>query len=295
MNEFLTAIGACGQDGFLNVGSTNCEISNMGDLSGGALVRKGYKFKQSDFTFEGWTSLLKNNVIFPFRGINGFEQNTPESETNTSSTGVMTLIRDGKPQFAFILTQGLCRHKQFWDKKRGEWDLILFFDSGMMIANAMDGEHAVALDASYYNVETYRFISGTDPEQTRINMQLRSAEQFNAQSYFLLWDKLGFNANNMNAPVETQLTVTAKAGTEVKVKVATFCNSNETVTELEEKTNWLFNGVEPTAVSYDITNDEYILTVATTTPADKYVVQLDGEDALGGMYKGKASGVVASA
>lgn len=293
MNKFLRALGDCAK-GFLQVGTGDCEIKTLGDMTGFGLVRKGYKFTKEDLTAEGWKKLLKKNIVLPIRDIFNFEQNTPENETNTSPLGIMKLIRDGKPQFNFMIDKGLCAHKKLYDKKGIEWDLLLFFEKGMFLASDLDGEHAVGFDMSFYDVSTYKFQQGTDPEQTTVTVQFRDAHQFNMESYLVTWDKLGFNANRVNAPIQANLDVVAKAGTEIEVEVTQYCNSDMTVLGLEESDAWLVNGVKPTAVAFDTATSKYKLTVATMTVGQNVVVELDGNDGRND-YKATATVKVVSA
>lgn len=88
----------------------NCDKSTLGDLKGLVNFSKGW-FKaitdgSVDFDVAEFTAEVKSLKAFPLNGMYDFGQDTPENETNTSSTGIIQEVRAGKPQFSFMFTKG---------------------------------------------------------------------------------------------------------------------------------------------------------------------------------------------
>lgn len=291
MNKWMRELGDCSGQ-FLNTGQGSCEITRLGDIRSIGIVEKGSKFKETDLkTEKGYRDLVKSNKIYPITDLYGSDQTTPDDEITTSSIGVKFLIRKGLPEFTFTITKGLCAHKKLWSLQGGNWDIILFFEKGMVLASSLDGNSAKAISMSFYNVATYKFQNGTDPEQTTVDVQLQSADEFNSRLVILPWTVLGYDANEINGMIQTNLDVVAKAGTTVEVSATQFCNASSVVLGLEEVENWRVNGVAPSAVTYNIAKQCYILTVEALTLADTVNVKLVGEDVNGILYAGEATTV----
>ena len=116
----IDSYGNCTTD-LLGSGLGTCDITNYGDATGLVLFKKGISFDITDgsaaFGLTEYTNSVKSLDAFPYGGIYDFTQDTPENEKNTSSTGVITTIRDGKPQFGFMFTKGGCYHKSLYNKR----------------------------------------------------------------------------------------------------------------------------------------------------------------------------------
>lgn len=144
-----------------------------------------------------------------------------------------------------------------------------------------------------FDVNTFRLLQGTDPQSSTASVQLSSADEFNSFHQFVTWDKLGFNANDINGAVETKLTIGSNTATSIPVQVSVICNSDVKVSGLDEVLNW-------TVINTDTGADIQITSVSesaggnytlegTGFPTTKLTVLLNGEDAINEIYKGKAS------
>ena len=286
MIQNLYAQGNC-VGAFLGTGTGACELGKMGDLVGNFLLEKGFNFKEM-ITKTAYTKAIKDGMIYPIIGTYGFTQDTPDSETATSDTGIIQEIREGKPQFTFTVTKGYCAHKKLYDKKNGLWDLGFIFEKGILVATDIEKSVIKGFDMSYYNVATYKFQQGTDVENSLVSVQLRSANEFNTRMVFLTWEQLGFDASIVDGAIETTLQGEPKAGTEITVKALGFCNTSVSIDDLDDPTNWKVNGVVPTAVSLDVATGAYKLEFTNALVAGTQVtITLDAEDVRGKIYKGR--------
>lgn len=267
-------------------GLTSCNITSYGDATGLLLIKRG--FDLSNLTEETYKTAIQDGNIFPFLGIYNFEQNTPDNESATSSTGTMSIIRSGKPQFNFQFTSGSCLHKALYDKKGNNvWDLAIVFESGVLVYS--DDNVTRGFRASMFDVQTFRLLQGTDPQSSTAVVQLASADEFNAYHQFATWTKLGFNMNNINGAIETKLDVVSNSATEIVLRVVSDCNSDLSFNGLDELANWSSETTAGVSQTIDTVtesaNGTYTLegTFATTGT----IVKLSGTDDLGEIYKGK--------
>lgn len=288
MIQNLYAQGNC-VGNFLGTGTGACELGRMGDLLGIFLSEKGFSFENIP-TLEEYRQAISEGMIYPIIDVYGFTQDTPDSETATSDTGIMVEIRPGKPQFSVTVTKGYCAHKKLWDKKDGLWDLGFIFEKGILMATDITQSVVKGFDMSYYNVATYKFQQGTDVENSLVTVQLRSADEFNKRMVFLPWEQLGFDASSIDGAIETTLIADPeiKAGTEITLKAVGFCNTSAFIADLDRTTDWKVNGVNPDSALVDVVSGKYTLVVNNALVAGTQVtVTLDAEDVRGKIYKGK--------
>jgi hypothetical protein len=270
------------------------------------LFKKGEKFVLATDTLNaaGWKAKIKAFDILPFIGLYNFEQATPENEKNTSSTGVLSEIRDGKPQFSFMYDKGSCFHKTLYDKRgKGRWDLGILFDTGILLASTDDNLSIGGFDMGLFSVETFKLIQGTDPQMSTAMVQLLDANQFNAKHTFLSWSELGVNLSKIDGVVETVVTypTTLAAGTTVRVKVASSCNIDDVILDLEDNTLWALGGTQASAttissVAFNVATEDYTLTVTPALIATDTIqpsLRESGlnavEDSAGNIFKGSAA------
>ena len=306
MAILFNQFGDCESD-VRGTGSGRCDIRSFGDPRGLILFQKGWSLSVSTDTLDEATykSQIAQLIAFPLTELYNFEQATPENEKNTSSTGVLTEVRPGKPQFSFMYDKGSCFHKAIYDKRgKNRWDLGIIFETGVLLASNQDATRLIGFDMGMLSVETFKLVQGTDPEMSTAMIQLLDADQFNDKHEFFTFDSLGFNMNQIDGVVELSLSYpTAPAtGTSVVVSVVGSCNSDELVGGLDDAANWRIGGTQasPTtisAVAYDAVNGNYTFTLDTPL-ASNDTVQFElynstdsvrvVEDSAGTQYKGRA-------
>lgn len=271
-------------------GTTSCDISSYGDAKG--IIPSIRNFSYAALTETTYKEAIKEGDIFPLIGIYNFEQNTPDNERSTSSTGIMADIRSGKPQFSFQFTKGGCFHKALYSLRGNDrWDLAIVFESGLLIYK--NNTVSRGFRNSLFSVETFRLLQGTDPQSSTAVIQLSDAEEFNAYHEFLPWDELGFNINDINGAVEVKLTIGASTATSIQVRVTGACKSDVSVTGLDEVANWTLvntaTGVEvPITTVAESSGGNYTIE-GTGFPTTGFTLMLNGEDDIQEIYKGSAS------
>jgi hypothetical protein len=305
----LNSYGNCTTD-LRGTGSRSCDIQTFGDVLGIGLLTKGFTWDVATDTLDEatWKDRIKAFGLFPFLGIYNFEQTTPDNEVNTSSTGVLSKVRNGKPQFTFSFDKGGCFHKSLYDKSgKSKWDLAMLFDKGLLVATNQAATKLKGLNMGLFDVETFKLVQGTDPQMSMAKIQLLDAEEFNLRFQFITWEEIGFNALEVEGVVDTKITVdpVIDGATEIVFQVASACNNDDLITSLDAITNYVVTvgGVNNpvTAVTYSNSTGKYTATVTALNEDDVVIVKLrDGsddvaEDALGNLFKGEATFTVVEA
>jgi hypothetical protein len=304
----LNAYGNCTTD-FTGTGIGTCDITEFGDVKGIVPFKKGTNWAITDgnaaFGLTEYTNSVKSLTSFPFVGIYDFAQDTPENEKNTSSTGVLTEIRSGKPQFSFMFTKGGCFHKSLYNKAgNGLWDFGILFETGILLATNSDDSKLKPLDGGMFSVETFKLLQGTDPQMSTAIIQLLDAEEFNARHVFLPFSKVG-DLDSVIGAIETTVTVDPiTAGTTFSASIVSSCNVDSTILDLETAANFVLLGTQATpttidTVVFNATTNKYdfTLTVATIATDTVQIKLSDGtynvvEDTLGNLYKGTSNTVI---
>ena len=287
----INGFGNCA-DELLGSAIDQCTINSYGDLIGIGLLRPGTKITLANLGLNtAWTGLVKDGVYFPYNNVYNFEQTTPENEIATSSRGLNRVIRDGKPSFTLTYDGVPCLVKSLQNKKGKVWDIVFFFEKGILGKENTDGSFG-GFTASYFDVGTMRFQAGTDIQSVAVMFQIDNSNEFNTRFGFVTNESLGFDLSALNGAFESNLEVTATAGTSILVEVKSSCNSNLMYEGLELASNWLVNGVAPSAVTYS--GGVYTLTVATMTAGQSRTVVLKGEDANDNVYRGSKTVIVGS-
>jgi hypothetical protein len=308
----LNSYGNCTTD-LRGTGTRSCDIQTFGDVLGIALLQKGISFNVLTDTLNNalWLGRLKAFQLFPFLGVYNFEQTTPDNEINTSSTGVLSKVRNGKPQFTFSFDKGGCFHKALYDKSgKSRWDIAMLFDKGLLMATNQSETQLKGFNMGLFDVETFRLVQGTDPQMSMAKIQLLDAEEFNQRFQFFTWEQLGFNALEVNGVVDTVVSVDTPVNDgddEVVLSVANACNVDDVILGLDETANWALGGTQATprtitGVAFDADTLKYTLTLSGVL-AENDTIQprlVSGstsvaEDADGNLFKGQSALITVAA
>ena len=308
MAILLNKYGNCTTD-FTGSGLTTCDLLQFGDLYGTALLKKGYSktIATDDFDLASWIIDVKAFRSFPYLGIRDFTQDTPENEKSTSSTGVLSVIRNGKPQLSFMYEKGGCLQKSLANKANGLWDIALVFETGILMAQSADGTKIKGFNGGMLSVETMKLQQGTDPQMSTFIIQLVDAEEFNTRFVFFKFTDIG-DLKEVAGVVETAITVDAiAAGTTFTASIVTSCNADNNILGLDDAANFVLLGTQASSttissVTYNATTSKYTFTVTPALVAvDEVQVKIgDGTydvvaDALGVLYKGTSNTIVVTA
>lgn len=299
----INAFGVCANS-YAGTGLGDCPIEEFGDFLGLGALNKGATLDVATDTMDEATfrSLITGGTMHQLIGSEVFEQNTPDNEVYTSSNGLKRDLRAGKPEFTITYMKGLCFHKAIYELQgNAKYDFIFYFDKGMLLAQNVDGSKLKGFDGGMFSVGTYKFLQGTDPEQGKAMLQLRSTEEFNTRWVYFPYDQLGFDASQIDGVVDVVASVvsTDSGATTVTMSVKDGCNSSVEYASLFDAVgDWKIsvNGVDETISAVVITGGYAVLTVPTIGSTDNIVVSLNGiiEDESGKYYKSNnATAVVA--
>ena len=304
----LGNFGACSSDEKGTGTLSTCDIKKYGDPKGIVLFKKLWSYDidvtgNVDLDLASYTNDVKSFKAQPLLGSYNFEQNTPENEKNTDSTGVLSKVRDGKPQFSFSFDKGGCFHKALYSKAgQSKWDLGIVFTTGILLAKNIDETKLVGFDMGMFDVETYKLLQGTDREGGMAMLQLLDALEFNTRHEFLEFKDFG-DLLSVNGIVDLDITLSpiVAGATEVRAKMTSSCNKGNVILGLDEVTNFVLLGSQASAttisgVSIDANTKEYIFELNNPTVAtDTIQIQInDGtytviEDVDGNLFKGTSN------
>lgn len=309
----LNAYGNCTTNR-LGSGLGNCDSIDLDDINGIILFNKGWSKDitdgQVDFDLTAYKNDVKALSVFPYVGIYDFTQDTPDNENATSSSGVLSEVRVGKPQFGFNYDKGTCLHKSLWDKRApngGVWDYGLITNTHIILAVSSDGTKLKAFDGGLFSVSSFKFKQGSDPQSSMATIQLLDANEFNARITPIPFTKAG-DLDMVQGAVETSITVDAIADTdtEFSFSVVSNCNKDSVILDLADENNYVLLGTQASAttisgVAYNASTGKYVATVSPALASgDTVQIKLsDGtydviEDTAGNMYKGISNSVTVS-
>ena len=270
MSILVNTFGNCVSDS-RGSGLGDC-LKQFGDVVGIDLWKKGTSLNLATDTFDEakYKELVQNLTVFPFNTLYNFEQNTPENERSTGNTGLLSDIRQGKPQYSFGFDSGYCFHKNLFDKRgKNRWDIAIKFETGYFLATDIAESKIEGFDNGLFSVDTFKFQQGTDPEMSMAMFQFNNAEQLNSRGVFLTWDALGFDATLQNGVINCDVSFNVApvaTDTVLQVKVLDECNQSVSILGLEA-TDFELGGTQASAttissVSYN-TAGYYEVTIDT--------------------------------
>lgn len=304
MAIILNRQGTCIGGSSRGTGLGDC-VKQFGDLQGIDLYNKAWFIDTTsgDVPDEAaYKALIAAETVYPLNGLYNFEQNTPDNEFATGSTGKKSEVRAGKPEYTVSFDSGNCFHKNVYDKKgKDRWDIAFKFETGVAFATDVSETKLKAFDNGMFSVSTFKFLQGTDPEMTTVTFQLNNAIEMNQRVVFYTWDELGYDMNQINGAINAKLTYSTAptASVTVSVFVKDDCNRSVTVLGLEAG-DFVLGGTQASAttisgVAYNAGTGAYDLTVAPIlVSTDTVQVSLGSggdavaENASGDLYKGQA-------
>ena len=267
-----------------NLGLPDCIIQE-GRLTGKILVPKGWSINLATDTFN---LLYVNEQIqlgnfIPILGAVEATNNTPEATTEEYQGGVMSVVRNGLPQYSFKYLKGGWRFASALHTYNSfqAYDVLFVFSSGT-IAGATNGTTFSGFDLGMYNTGTYMFTDGATSANVTTSIQLINEVQFNRDVAMLDSSVLDFNVNTDIQPI-TDIVMTGRADvSENKVYFKATFDMNQSTNLLAiaiSNLQYTINGVSDTIVAlsltYNSTTAEY--SFEPTTPVallQSLVVQL---------------------
>ena len=300
----LNAQGNCASD-VKGTGLAAC-VKEYGDLLGIDVYPKGYSVDLATGSYpteSEYEDMIANGQLYPLNNLYDFDQVTPDNDIATSSIGIKKQVRSGKPEYSLTWSDGGCFHTGVYDKKGyNRWDIVFKFESGALYTYNASETELKAFNCGMFDVGTYKFQQGTDPDMTVVNFQLTKVNEMNLRQNFITWDALGYDMTEKNGvlDVDVEFNSAPVSGTDLFVTVKSSCNSDAYIESLTDVDNWSLGGTQasPTtisAVSEPDANGVYTITLDTAlAAADTVSIALSGnsganasaEDAAGNFFKG---------
>ena len=195
-----------------NLGLPDC-ILQEGRLTGFIMTPKGWAINLTTDTFDldYVNEQIQLGNFIPVLGAVEATNNTPEATTEEYQGGVMSVVRNGLPNFTFKFLKGgwkfanaLYSYNSFQ-----AFDVLFVFSSGA-VAGATNGTTLSGFDLGMLNSGTYMFTDGNTSASVSVTMQLINETQFNRDVALLDASILDFNVNSDINPI-TDIVMTGRA------------------------------------------------------------------------------------
>lgn len=307
MAGFNASASSCTIQNLIGVGTDDCDLSTLGDLVGGAITTKDVKFTiATDIFLTKYKEFIRKKKVFPLVGLYNFEQNTPDNEVSTSSIGVKFEIREGKVELSLIYNKSHCFHKSVFTKKAfKKWNIVLFFTNHVVGAKSIDGLSWKGFDAGMFSVATFKVQQGTDPQMTKITLQLtpEGTNEWNTRMAPIANEEIAAELNSIDGSIETNITYVSPpaVGSTIVVDVKSQCNGSAK-SGLTTGANWFVGGAQTTPKTvttaaesatipgrYTLTLSSALIVTDTVQPRLGTATETVVEDILGVMYSGTAA------
>jgi hypothetical protein len=305
MAGFNASASSCTLQNLIGTGTDDCDLGTLGDLIGGAITTKDVKFNiATDVFLTAYKENVKKKKVFPLIGLYNFEQSTPDNEMATSSIGIKFEIREGKVELSLTFNKSHCAHKAIFTKKAfKKWNIILFFNNHVVGAKSLNGQFFKGFDCGMLSVGTFKVQQGTDPQMTKVTMQLtqEGTTEWNQRMTAVSNEEVNAELNSLDGVIETDIlfaSTNLTAGTSIVVDVKSQCNGSAK-SGLTDSNNWTLAGTQAaaTAVSTVVESltipGRYTVTLTVAVAAGDTVQLRLGtplipvvEDILGVMYSG---------
>lgn len=294
--ELFQQLGQC-EGVVIGTGVGTCPIGDLGDFLGTGLNTKGTTLSTTatGYTETVFRGLITDGKLHQLLNVDSFEDATPENERYTSPQGFMKSVREGKPMYNINFRNGYCFDRGLQSLKgQNRWDAQLYFSNGILLTTNSQGTKLKGFDLGMLDANTFKFLTGTDTEFSRISMQFKNAKEFTDTWVFIPYTTLGFNPTEIDDVIETKV-VFAVAPTasdlSVTVQLVDNCNNSISYASLFDATaDWLVkvNGVAKTITTAALTGENLELTfTGALLISDVVTVSLNGivEDAELKYYK----------
>lgn len=281
----INAFGQCSED-ILGTGIGECPITDLGDLQGLGLLKKGTTLSIVTDSFDetAFRALITDGKLHQVINSYAFEDTTPESERSTSSVGLMESVRAGKPMYNFTFKKGLGFHKAVYSLKgQNRWDAMFYFTKGILMAYNTSKTALKGFNAGMLDVDSYKFKVGAETEFSKATLQLVSAEEFNTRWVFFPYEEIGFNALEIDGVIQAEVAINnlplGHTDTSIDVTLVDGYNSSISYASLFDAVgDWkvFVNGASVTISAVSITGNMARLTIPALATSEVVEVFLNG-------------------
>jgi hypothetical protein len=251
--------------------------------NGVILVPKGWSLEKATDTFDKayvQEQCQLGNFI-PLVGCFEMVSETPDATTQESQSGLLEVVRQGKPTFTATFKQGLAFQKIAYSyNSYQQYDTLITYETGFIkCAESVDGTQIKGLTTGMLNTNGYTENNGTNSASTILMFQITNPFEYN--QYVNLLTDLDFDPNSELFGI-TDVNIVGRAdASEAKVYIKPTWKWNDlfTITGLAAANLRLtVNGVTNAivgAIVYNATTKEYAITpTATLVAADVVTVTL---------------------
>jgi len=266
----------------LGSGLENCQPIE-GLPNGVILTPKGWSLNKTSGTFD--KAYVQEQVqlgnFIPLVGCFEAVAETPDATTQESQSGLIEVVRQGKPVFTCTYKKGLAFQKiAFSYNSYQQYDALITYETGYIkCAESVDGVSIKGLSVGMLNTNGYTENNGSNSASTILKFQVTDPFEYNR--YVNLLTDLDFNPSTELYGI-TDVTIAGRADAsenKVYIKPTWLHNEQFTITGLASANLKLYvNGVANTivgATTFNTSTKEYTITpTATLVAADVVLVEL---------------------
>ena len=291
----------------LGSGLENCQAIE-GLPNGVILTPKGWSLNKTTDVFD--KAYVQEQVqlgnFIPLVGCFEMISETPDAVNQESQSGLMEVVRQGKPMFTCTYKNGLAFQKIAYSyNSYQQYDALITYETGYIkCAESVDGTEIKALSVGMLNTNGYTENNGSNSASTILKFQVTDPFEYN--QYVNLLTDLDFNpTTELFGITDVKMVGRADASeNKVYVKPTWLHNEQFTITGLAAANLKLYvSGVANAivgAITYNSTTKEYAVTpTATLVAADVVVLTLHDAVAVvdcakvgNKLYKGTTGNVV---
>ena len=251
--------------------------------NGVILVPKGWSLEKATDTFDKayvQEQCQLGNFI-PLVGCFEMVSETPDATTQESQSGLMEVVRQGKPTFTATFKQGLAFQKIAYSyNSYQQYDTLITYETGYIkCAESVDGTQIRGLTTGMLNTNGYTENNGTTSASTILKFQVTNPFEYN--QYVNLLTDLDFDPNSELFGI-TDVNIVGRADNSenrIYIKPTWKWNDLFTITGLASANLRITVGGVTNAIvgaiTYNATTKEYAITpTATLAAADVVTVTL---------------------
>lgn len=258
-------------------GQLTCEPVE-GLPTGFILVPKGWtRLKTEDFGNTYVQEQIQLGNFIPFNNAFQMTVATPDATTQESQSGILSVVRQGKPTFTAIFKRNLSFQAAAYSyNSDNQYDALITYDTGFIKAiESVDGTYIKGLTVGMVNTNGYQENDGTNSAQTTMMFQVTDPLEYNQYAYLLTG--LDFNPNALRGIINTVMTITSAdvSNDSIIFEVVWKGNENTSIEGLAvTDVRVTMNGVEIdlTSMSYSSVTKLYTIVPDTTLVAGEAAI-----------------------
>lgn len=258
-------------------GQLTCEPVE-GLPTGFLLVPKGWtRLKTETFDNDYVQEQIQLGNFIPFVGTFQMTVATPEATTQESQSGILSVVRQGKPTFTAIFKRNLSFQSAAYSyNSDNQYDALITYDTGFIKGvETVDSTAIKGVTVGMVNTNGYQENDGTNSAQTTMMFQVTDPLEYNQYAYLLT--DLDFNPNALRGIVNTVMTITSADVSNDSIVFSSVWKGNEStsieglsVTDVRVTMNAV--EIDLTSMSYSSVTKKYTIVPDTTLVASQLAI-----------------------